>query len=1145
MISFQIKRKGIFFEKNKILFGNIKLTIYFRYVIHNNNNPKNEKMKFSYLKIGVLIFCFFFAANAEAQTRKITGTVTSSADNNPLSGVSITIQGKSMGTQTIADGTYSIDALPGSVLSFSFVGFASQTVKVGNASVINVSLKADNAKLDEVVVVGYGTQNRRNVTSSIAKLDKEVLANAPRSNVASALQGTVSGLQVVNATGQPGAAPVIVLRGGASINNPGGPLVVVDGVIRSLNDIASEDIESMQLLKDAASTAIYGARANNGVILITTKQGRSGKAEISYKFTGGYNQAKQDYKYLDAKDYIYYNRLGNLNSGRTLAQVNSSRGYGLLGDSANLSSFDIRAYNDKNANLLSKGWDTVGDPYGGTIIFKNHGGELRDILFRNTYTQDHYVSALGGNEKGKYFASFDYYNEPGVIVGSDYKRYTGALNGSYKVKPNVEVSTGVTASTSSLTGVIGSEINALYRTLALWPTFNPWLDSAKTKPNPGLAANDGNPLYWLGKRQISNEVNRVTLNGAIKWDFLPGLYVKATANAYLFEQIDQSFTKATQTYNNVFSPTQPSYNSVARPASSSLGRNFQQQYNAIINYTKSFNDVHNFNAMIGTEYFGVKSLDMQVAGTKSPTDDISTVNASTDFAPGDNYSTRSQYRIISTFGRVNYDFDNRFLLTAVFREDGVSSLGENNRFGFFPGMSAGWNIHNEKFFQKSAISSFISTLKPRVSYGQNGNVAGLGRYEVQGVYGAQSIYNGNAGFLNTGIINSDLRWEKSKTTDFGLDLGILNNRITLLFDYYNRETSDLLTNLSLPGYTGFGSLRTNLGTYQNKGYEFTVNANILRRPNGLRLDVGANASYVKNKILKLPYNGNDNNRQGGLQVYDPKSGKVIYVGGLQEGQPLGAIYAYKQVSIFKDAAEIAAIAGKRYDAVAQIGGPNLPAGPSIKGLITPGDVNWMDVDKNDTIDARDQIYIGNIYPKWTGGFNINLAYKGFSLYSRFEFALGHTIYNDLVARTLGNYQGTFNYLDLQKQSWSPTNTNTDVPKVYYADQVSAPLGKKNYTRSNNANSSLNGNNSRFYEKGDYLACREITLSYQLQNILAGTKLFSQSRIYASVNNWFYITKFSGPSPEPPVSPGSSTVTGVYAGTYPTPTNYVIGIQVTF
>jgi TonB-linked SusC/RagA family outer membrane protein len=1096
-------------------------------------------MKFSFHKIAILIVCFLFSSAAWAQTKTITGKVTSS-DGTALPGISVTVSGTTNGTATDANGYYSISAAPGAVLNFSSVGFATQNIKVGSSSTINVSLQAAAAdKLGEVVVVGYGTQNRSTITSSVAKLDQTVLKNVPRANVGSALQGTLPGLNVVTTTGQPGAGPSVLLRGGASINSPGGPLVVVDGIIRSYNDIPPEDIESIQLLKDAAATAIYGARANNGVILITTKSGKNGKADISYKFTQGYNSARKGYKFLDAKDYIYYNRLGNLNSGRSLTDVNKSRGYGLLTDSADLSTFDIRKYDASNAYLLTNGWDTVGDPYGGTIIFKDHSGEIENIVFRNTQTQDHYIDVTGGNDKGKYYSSFDYYNEDGVIVGSNYKRFSGNLNGSYKVKPNVEVSSGVNASTSSQIGVNGSEINNMYRNLALWPTMNPWLDSAKTKPNPGNGVNDGNPLYWLSKRNTTNEVNRITANASVQWNILPDLYVKGTGSGYYYEELDQGFQKATQTYSQIFS-NPPNPGNTNRQAYAYYNRSFQQQYDGIVNYTHSFGQ-HNLNLMLGAEYFDTKGFEMQVLGTQAPTDDIPTVNASTVFNPGSNYSDKSEYRISSQFGRLNYDFDRRYLLTLVFRRDGVSSLPEANRYGVFPGMSAGWNIHKEKFFQNSGISKIVSTLKPRISYGVNGNVAGLGNYEVQGSYGLQGLYNGNSGFLNTGIINNNLRWEKSKTTDFGLDLGLLNDRVTFIFDYYDRKTSDLLTNLALPGYTGFNSVRTNLGTFQNKGYEMALTANIINQPNGLRFDIGANASFVKNKILQLPPNGQPNNRQGGFQIYDPKSGQLIWVGGYQEGQTLGDVYAFKQVSIFQSQAEINKIAGGRYDAVAKIGGPNTTA----KYFITPGDVNWMDVDHNDTIDNRDQVYIGNINPKWTGGFTATLAYKGFSLYARFQFATGYVIYNDEVARILGNYQGTFNYIDWQKKSWTPENPNTDIPKVYYADQVAAPLGKKNYTRINNAGIALNSNNSRFYENGSYLASREITVSYDFaHNLVSKTKVFSAARVYVSGDNLFYITNFSGPSPEPPTS-ANGNVPGVYQGTYPTPRSFVFGVQVSF
>ena len=1100
-------------------------------------NTKVFSLTLLQLMIGLLV-----SITVLCQTNPTTGKVTSEEDGSPMAGVSVTLKGKNTGSQTAADGTYSIRTTGRDVIVFSYLGYETQETVVRGIASIDISLKGSNKKMDEVVVVGYGTQSRRNVSSSIAKLDKEVLANAPRANIGSALQGTVAGLQVVSPSGAPGTSPLILLRGGASINNPGAPLVVVDGIIRSFNDIASEDIASIELLKDAASTAIYGARANNGVILITTKQGKSGAAQISYKFTGGYNIRRKGYNYLDAKDYIYYNRLGNFNSGRTLAQVNSSRGYGLLTDAANLNSFDIKSYNSSTAGLLSQGWDTVGDPYGGSIIFKDHGGEVEDLLFRNTHTQDHYVSVNGGNDKGKYFASFDYYNEDGVIVGSKYKRYSGDLSGSYKVKPNVEVSTGVNLSTANQLGTLGGDVNTLYRNLAIWPTFNPWLDSAKTSPNPGNGVTDGNPLYWLNHVQRTNEVNRITANAAMKWDIIPGLFLKAGGNIYLYENLQQSFNLATQTYTNIFA-TPPSFSSTSRDAVDYFRRDVQQTYNAILNYTKSFKDKHHFNVMLGTEYFDYKRLDMQVYGTNAPTDDISTPNASTTFTAGNNYGQKTQYRILSDFGRLNYDYDQKYLLTLVYRQDGISSLAEQNRWGFFPGMSAGWNMHKEKFFQNLGIEKIISSFKPRVSYGVNGNISGLGNYEVQGVYSLQTNYNGGAGFLNSSLVNNNLRWEKSTTTDIGADVGLLNNRITLIFDYYDRKTSDLLTNLTLPSYVGFSSVRTNLGTFQNKGYELAIQANIVNAPNGFRWDVSANTSYVSNKILKLPYNGNANNRQGGLQVFDPKTGSVVWVGGLKEGQSLGDIYAYKQVSVFHDAAEINKNAANRVDLVAGISGPGSNYGT---GKITPGDVNWLDVDKNDTIDSRDQVYVGNIYPKWTGGFSTSLAFKGFSLYSRFEFALGHTIYNDQTARVLGNYQGTFNYIDWQKNAWSPTNTVSDIPKVYYADQVSAPLGKKNYTRSNNANANLNSNNSNFYEKGDYLACREITLSYDFgKKLLSSSRVLSQSRIYASLINAFYLTKFSGPSPEPPVSPGSATITGIYTGTYPTPKTVVLGVQLTF
>lgn len=1111
------------------------------------------KKKFTFIRSMLTLAAIMLAIVAHAQT-KITGKVTDK-DKLPLPGVSILLKGTNTGTVTDVNGNYSINARKGEVLVFSFIGYQRTEITVGESKVVDVAMKDDATKLNEVLVVGYGEQSRKTVTSAVSRLDNQVLATAPRANVATALQGTVSGIQVVNQSGSPGVAPLLLLRGGASINSPASPLVVVDGVIRSYQDLPAEDIASVDILKDAAATAIYGARANNGVILITTKQGKAGTSQITYKFTTGFNEQRKGYQYLDARDYIYYGRLGRLNNflalspgatGLTASQLstlNKTRGYGLLTDPANLATFDIQAETPQNSNLLQQGWQDMNDPAnpGSKIIFRDHRKEIQDMVFRNTQTVDHYINASGGNDKGKYFASLDYYNEPGVIIGSSYNRYSGNFNGSYKVKPNVEVSSGVTLSTSSQLGTVsGSDINTMYRTLSLWPTFNPWLDAAKTQPNPGNGISDGNPLYWLQHQKNSNEVDRITANAAVKWDILPGLYLKLSGNGYLYQTLNQSFQDATQLYSNLFA-TPPTYSSTLRPATAAYSRNFQQTYDAIANYTKSWGK-HDLSVMLGVEYYDNKAFAEQVAGTNAPTDDIPTANASTLFAAGSNYSTQAENRIISSFTRVNYDYDQKYLFTFVLREDGVSQLASAKRIGYFPGMSAGWSLDKEDFYQNLGISKIISTIKPRLSYGSNGNIGALGNYDVQGVYAATAAYNGNGAIINQMPTNTNLVWEKSNTKDAGIDLGFFHDRISLLFDYYDRVTSNLLTNLQLPSYLGFSTLETNNGTFQNKGLEFTLKANIINNPNGLKLDFGATASYNKNKVIKLPYNGQPNNRQGGVQIYNPKTGQLQWVGGAQEGQPLGEVYGYKELGIFANDAQVQAVAGNRTDNIAHITGPNLAAGSG--GHIGPGDVNWQDVNGDGIIDSRDQVRLGNIFPTWTGGFNFNASYKRVSLYTRFDYSLGNIIYNDFVTRSMGGYQGTFNYISEIKNAWTPSNTNTMIPKVYYADQVAG--SKDNYTRGNNASANLQGENSQFYESGNYLACREVTLSYDFsKNLLAKSHVFSQARIYVSGENLFYIKKFSGPVPEAPVFSGTQTISGVYQGTYPIPRTFVLGVQASF
>ena len=539
----------------------------------------------------------------------------------------------------------------------------------------------------------------------------------------------------------------------------------------------------------------------------------------------------------------------------------------------------------------------------------------------------------------------------------------------------------------------------------------------------------------------------------------------------------------------------------------------------------------------------------------APTDDIPTLNVAPDYDKVS--SSKSAYRILSAFGRVEYNYDMKYLLTLTGRYDGISRLADN-RWGFFPGISAGWNVTREAFWEESKLADVVTTLKPRVSFGTNGNVSGLGNYEVYGSYGTTTMYNGATAIVNNGLLNTGLRWEQSKTFEVGLDLGLFNNRLSFIFDYYNRETKDLLTNLSLPGYTGFSSIRTNLGNLRNSGFEMEVRANLINK-GGFTWDMTANLTTVSNKILKLPANSNERNRVGGTEVaagpatqqadgtwkYNTK-----WVGGTQEGGKLGEMVAYVQDHIFRDWDDVKQHANTRIDQVGKLYGPGLadqinPAtGKTYKTSsgwkpIEPGDVCWEDMDGDGQITTYDQRVEGNYLPSVTGGFSSTWAYKGLSLYTRFDFALGHTLYNEFMARSIGQYQGSFNMIDVVKDMWSEDNRDTDLPAYYYADQ----LAKFNITRGNNAGYGYNGASNRFYENGNYLACREITLSYQLPKSLISKCFLQDASVYVTGQNLFYITKYSGVSPEPAVS--SAIHVGSDTGRYPTPRTFLFGLSLTF
>ena len=1082
-----------------------------------------------------MVLCLCFTMHVFSQNLTIKGVVLDETGQSVI-GATVLEEGTENGTITNLDGEFFLTVAKGKSLVISYIGFETQRIRVVNEKQLKIILHEDSELLDEVVVVGYGVKQKRStMTTAISKMDQKVLQNAALSNAAQALQGTVSGLRVTNTSGAPGSAPTIVLRGGAGIESAGSPLVVVDGVVRSMSDINPSDIESIQVLKDAASTAIYGARANNGVILVQTQKGKAGHTQVSYKFKGGMNFARKGYEYMDAENYIRFGRLGRMYSGGSITDIDNTRGYGAVYGANNPEQYSIR-YLDGNENLLQEGWKQMTDPVTGKqIVFKDYGTTLRDEVYKDpAFTQDHYLSFNGGSEKGTFAASLGYYSEDGTVKGTEYRRFSGTLNGNYKVLPILNIKGGVSFSTSTAPELYYDDMADLFeRMQSMEPTWKPFFDDGS--PNYGYGKRDGNPLYWLDKLTNKNNTRKTTLNIGADLELVKDkLFLRENSSIYYEDYTRELFDKEYRDYWNV---------NTERKASFAYQRTIQQQHSVQLEYTDTFKENHNFSAMLGGEYFENQYTEYSGSGQGAPFDDIPTLNASGN----ENmtaYSYREGYRIASFFGRVTYDYKRRYLFTAVARYDGISRLSDN-RWGFFPGVSAGWNIHEEAFFHDSPLGNVVSTLKPRISYGINGNVNGINNYDVYGLYGQASgthPYNGVNGILNTAVINSQLRWEKSKSFEAGLDLGFLNNRFNLILDYYNRTTSDLLTDVNLPGYTGFDSFKTNLGTLRNSGFEVEGNLNLITNPKGFNWNFSFNASYVFNKIVKLPDNGNENNRQGGSQVWDPASQQVIWVGGYQEGHTLGDIYAYQQVKILRDENEVAQLAGNRIDMIAGLYGPNVSEADRQRyGLTKPieaGDVLWADLNGDNVIDQLDRVKVGNIYPKWTGGFSTTLSYKNVSLYGRFDFAVGHTILNMVAMRSIGQSVGFKNIIADGLDCWTAENPDTDLPKSYYDDSTN----KKNIYRDTAGSdiTSVDNRSSRFYEKGDYLALRELTLSWKLPVKWISKIHITDASLYVTGQNLFYITGYSGTSPEAPL-----VYPGVDTGRYPTPRTVLVGASVSF
>ena len=1124
-------------------------------------------MKSTYLKCWLVIAFCFFASAGWSQVKKVSGKVISGEDAKPLEGVSIIIKNKGTGAQTNTEGVFEIEASSGDVLVVSFTGFLSQEAKVGSSPAYNFSLQPGVDKLDEVVVVGYGTARRSKITSSIAKLDPKVLETGLRSNPAQALAGTIPGLRVSTGTGRPGSLPSIILRGGTNFDGSGSPLIVMDGQVReSLSDINPEDIGSMEVLKDASATAIYGARASNGVILITSKRGKAGSSSINLKVKRGTNYLNTPYNFLNAEDYVKWARLGQVQAIISGQQAPSSlavvgpkstgnlykdpvTGVVLDGNYDSKAIWSVMRLNDVNRELLSQpGWkqtkdavptDANGnyDPNGtyADLIFKDFNyGDYG--LYDKSITQDYNIGMSGGNDRGGYFANIGYYDEGGLSLKTFYKRLTFTLNGDYKIKDWLKSESSLQFNKADWRdqSLNNGETNYWGRMLSAPPTMRG--TDANGDLILGLNANDGNPVFNIDKYKRFNQTDKFTLGQSFKVDIIKDLYFKLGAiwmyDEGVYETFNKDFRNGFLSYTNANAGWDRS-----RQSTAGFDRTIRQTYNAIVNYQTSFGK-NNIDAMAGLEYYDAYRRGLDASGRLAPTDDFSDLgltlnNAITQTRGTDTYHNRD--RIMSGFGRLLYDWDGKYLASVTVRRDGVSRLAGDNQYGTFPAASVGWLLHKESFL--SSTRNWLSYLKLRASWGKNGNIGigtndAIGLYEVQGSYGSQSPYNGTIGFLQTGVALPTLKWERTNTTEVGADMGFFNNRLNASVAYYNRITDDKLAFVDLPTSSGISRVRTNNGSMRNRGVELDVNYKIIQNRD-FTWQVSTNASWNKNTILKLPFNGNDKNRQGGTQVYNSKIGNVIWGGGVQEGQEWGELFGFVSDGIIRDAKDLAEY-NKIDLAAGQVwqngaAGKNLASQKLIteKGLVNfwatqLGDMKWKDFDNNDTIDYRDRTSLGRTLPRWTGGFNTTVTWKGFSLFARLDFALGHVQQDFMRLWSLAYAQGDFNATDAVKDTWTPDNPNAKFPRYTRGDQNVS----KNFDRPSNM----------FFVSSSYLAFREVSLSYSLPASLLKKARISGLTFTATGQNLGYITNKLLNLPER---------TGAQNSAYTIPTQLIFGANLTF
>ena len=1046
----------------------------------------------------VIVFLWCTAFSVFAQDIQIKGVVVSGGDNLPLPGVNVVVKGTSIGTITDLDGQFSFAVPAKSMLSITYIGYKPLEVAADGSKLMNITLQEDTETLDEVVVVGYGVQKKSVVTAAISRVTAEDLNNTTPSRIEDALKGKVSGVQITQSSGQPGADSKVRIRGVGTVNNSE-PLYIVDGmpVDGGINYLNPTDIQSVEILKDAASAAIYGARAANGVILVTTKSGVSGKTNITYDFTYGLQNPWKKRSVLNATEYM-----------TLMNEV---------------------AVNDGNApKYLPE-----------QIASAGKGTDWQDETFNyDAPVQSHQVSVNGGSDKIVYFLSLGYFDQEGIVGGnygkSNYNRWSLRTNSTYNVfetkdrsflnKMRVGVNISYARSKSSAIETNSEYGSILGSALAFDPTVPVYAANPESvlASYPNAVKDKNGKVYSIpagGFQEIANPVGMLnaptssTLNEdkfvASFWgelDLYEGLKFKSSYGADLAFWGNDGYTfpyfLATQgkniTQSSVFS---------------NMHRGFTWQVENTLTFTKTFDDKHNLTVLLGqsAKEYTLRELygdDYDLLETNPDKANINSAIADRDeerVAGGT--GGFSNQTLASYFGRIDYNFDERYMIQATVRRDGSSNFGPNHKWAVFPSVSLGWNVTNEAFMDSRP--DWFSNLKLRASWGKNGNER-IGQFRYTSLMdGGQNYYFGSGdnakmqyGSSPSKIANPNVKWEESEQLDLGFESRFFNNSLTFGFDYFKKKTNGMLMDQPIPAYVGKGAPIANAGDMQNWGLEFESTYKL--KINDFSFNVGANASYLNNKLIKL---GN----ASGEAIYADAgaSGVGSYVKG-RNGEVYPYFYGYKTGGILQNQQQ-ADEYNSKYGEKAQ-----------------PGDVIFLDIagEKSNTPDGKitdaDKTKIGKGMPDWTFGLSLGADWKGFDLNLFFQGTAGNDVF-DFSQR--GDIQA-MNRPSWMLDRWIGEGTSNKIPRMTAV------------------NPNRNWRSSDLYIKdGSYVRLKTIQLGYSLPTSLLEKASLQRLRLFVTAENLFTFTSYDGFDPE--IAAGDYFNIGVDKGIYPQSRTISVGANLTF